>query len=375
VLPYVSVSPKTSDILDSPVFYWAGIDGNIYNPIEPLLATPDADVSVFFLAANQVRSPEPIADPWFAAHNNWTGWYLADYYVTVLACIDQNQICTDSSLDTCTSLVGQQQLTNATLDLEVSDLQLNILARFKKLYLDSATMADAVQGRGSSALQAAKTVYAGNGFLDQAALPINQWQIEVKTWFDVQMARLQRVFVDSAGGPDLASYIKGEWQPFNDLLCNSQLVPLPTGYQSMNFAAILLVLVIGIIFIVLGAVVPSAVVAISKRRRRDSPGWLAWTLDNKFQLQRLAQESAGWGVPWQRQLTTVPRAGGLGQVGGYRVASHGMDVSSIERPGLSLSMAQPYGPVVMEDVHETGYDGVAKSPVIASYAPVYTEEH
>jgi len=189
------------------------------------------------------------------------------------------------------------------------------------------------------------------------------------------MARLQRVFVDSAGGPDLASYIKGEWQPFDDLLCNSQLVPLPTGYQSMNFAAILLVLVIGIIFIVLGAVVPSAVVAISKRRRRDSPGWLAWTLDNKFQLQRLAHESAGWGVPWQRQLTTVPTAGGLGQVGGYRIAPQGVDVSLIERPGLGLSMAQPYGPVVMEDGLDTGYDGVAKSPVTASYAPVYTEEH
>jgi hypothetical protein len=90
----------------------------IWTPI-PSLDRTDADVSLFFLAANKMSYLAPVDDPWFSAHKGYNitqythnrtnssivGYWYTDYYVRVIACADQYRICNPST-NNCTALNG-----------------------------------------------------------------------------------------------------------------------------------------------------------------------------------------------------------------------------------------------------------------------------
>lgn len=63
------------------------------------LNTTHADVALFMLAQNAIIFNIPCDDPWMSAHipYNFTSLgisgYLSDYYLSLLGCVDQYQIC------------------------------------------------------------------------------------------------------------------------------------------------------------------------------------------------------------------------------------------------------------------------------------------
>lgn len=126
-----------------------------------------------------------------------------------------------------------------------------------------------------------------------------------------QLAYLQRSRVDLASGTHAHTASGYTLQPetqISQALCNAQKVPLPSGYQNFSLPGVLLVLVIGAA-VNLFAYSIDIVVGFVQRKWYNRPyAWLAWKLDTQLQLHRLAQENAGWGVPWTGQLSSAPAA-------------------------------------------------------------------
>lgn len=160
-----------------------------------------------------------------------------------------------------------------------------------------------------------------------AGLPSDQWMLELQNWFAVNMARLQHSVVEYATGPtDLGSL--GEVIPLAGVqtleqsLCNSQLVPLPVGYQNFGFLGIMIIVVLGGIMFVLGCIGPKLGCYIKERREHISDYALAWHFDEKLQLHRLAQKGAGWGTKWNIQMGAIPITASEERLGRYIIAKN-----------------------------------------------------
>lgn len=116
----------------SSVDYGSGDGPN--NTWFPVLAVSrdDADVSLIFLAANDILYTGLINDPIFQATkaagtydesgNNQT-LYTSDYYVNALGCIDQHQFCNPNN-DVCTDLNSYSTaVRSAWADLRLNSVQ------------------------------------------------------------------------------------------------------------------------------------------------------------------------------------------------------------------------------------------------------------
>src|SRR2546430_971756 len=95
-----------------PVYSNAGTNSG-WTPI-PTFNRTDADVSIYFLAANCLTYLSPVTDPLFSAtfQQNFSSLvvYVPDYDITVMRCADQYQICNPTN-QVCTSLGGQRILS------------------------------------------------------------------------------------------------------------------------------------------------------------------------------------------------------------------------------------------------------------------------
>lgn len=91
-------------------------------------------------------------------------------------------------------------------------------------------------------------------------------------------------------------------------LCKAQMIPLPSGYQNFSLPGVLIILAVGGLIIFCGYSIDVVVCFIQRKWLNRPYAWLAWKLDAQLQLHRLAQENAGWGLPWARQLDSAPAA-------------------------------------------------------------------
>src|SRR5437763_1529124 len=132
---------------------------------DPRLNQTDSDITLMMLSQNDIAYVSPSDDPWMPAHLHadstnlpeWIGehdvWY-GDYYVNLLGCIDQYQICNpnkDGSRGDCTKLAGQISVVQDVETLGFNLAQLWTVNSF----LERATYRGiyyAVEGRGAAAL-------------------------------------------------------------------------------------------------------------------------------------------------------------------------------------------------------------------------------
>jgi hypothetical protein len=254
------------------------------------------------------------------AEGNDVLYYLGDNYVNVLGCIDQHQFCNpsypgfDGSSTGCTSLTSYQGAIDDLNNLPLGDFQQATAGRFVSALIFE-TLYYSVSGRGASALRASEMVYD----LSQASLPNNQWTIEISNWFALILARLQQAVVEYATGPlDLppGGIVQSPDTVSNRALCLSQKVQATNGYQNFSTLGVAIILVLGTAIILLGVVIDKVVGFSQKRLKRGDYGRLAWALDEKLQLQRMAYEGAGWG-PWRRCNKSVPIKRNSAQLGRY----------------------------------------------------------
>lgn len=189
-----------------------------FQPIEEL-NRDDAEITLFFLAANNVLYTKAVNDPWFSAHRsagNFTSvsqegvaqLFYADEPATVLACANQEQFCRPGSKShrsdgggepICEPLMDGYDHGASVQSLWSDDekMQRYMGWTYDSYVLNSRSIRTIVRDLGIASL----TTRFGlqNGV--QGPLPDNQWQNEVKNWFETSLANLQRLFVEVAHGP------------------------------------------------------------------------------------------------------------------------------------------------------------------------------
>jgi len=293
----------------------AGFVGESWVPV-PAINRSDADISLLFLAPNAIRFEEPCDDPVFGAHilvsNNATSYYTSDLWVSVLACAEQHRVCNPTN-GVCTKPVGVDQLLPVAVAAD-SGLNFNLVqqgtidriayaADFTSVYYATYT-------RMQSALRAQETVTQ----LDQAPLPANQWMIEVGSWFDDGLARLQQSVQEYATGPTNIAAGSYLWQPGKDgnliqeALCYSQRINDTQDTMSFSVLGIAIVFIIGGIILATSLIIDSAVGWLQKKFHTGLHARRSWMVDDKLQLQKMIFQElhmGNWSTTKEEKVPTT----------------------------------------------------------------------
>ena len=132
--------------------------------------------------------------------------------------------------------------------------------------------------------------------------------IEVKSWFDTGLARLQSHMVEYAAGPQ--NTLEGSYvQKFNGLIsqsmCRNQKVRSTGGTINFSVLGLALVLIVCSALILTNLALETMVGFIQRKCRTGAYRHLQWIVDEKLQLQRMAFEAAGMGT-WSGGDAAVP---------------------------------------------------------------------
>lgn len=293
------------------------------------LRRDDADVSIVFMTANSISYDDMVHDPFFAAdqecksfnlddrnftyclsnsstycfpHSNPLTFMLIYVDVNVMACVDQHQFCNPNN-DQCTDLTSSNTAAELAKTIGMNSVQQFIITRFE-LQLVHSSLYSSLAGRGSSALRAQEFVHD----FQSDPLPDDQWMIEVDSWFNTGLARLQKFMVEySAGSQNLIDglHIIKPNDEISKSMCHNQLVHSTNDTISFSVVRLALVLIICSILIMTNLVLESTVGFIQRRLKIGGHRRLQWILDGKLQLQRMAFEEAGMGT-WSGGAAAVP---------------------------------------------------------------------
>ena len=196
-----------------------------------------ADVTLFFLSANDIMFAEQSNDSWYSAHvrssktigrTDMPGRmyvYYRDDPVRILGCASRYQFCNANlkSNVSCTPLTGISAVQPLVESLWQTEGQ-RALSRWSisAILNDAIGVWEVVMGLGVSSLTARNKHAA----VLQAGLPDNQWQLEVEHWFTATLAYLQRMMVEQASGSIDRNLLQGWRRPQiskENLLCGSQV--------------------------------------------------------------------------------------------------------------------------------------------------------
>ena len=282
--------------------YDDGLDFNVWTPIDELMRH-DGDVTVMFLAANSLLYLDEVLDPWFQATasentilQNGVGdtYYSSDYYTSPLGCVDQFQFCNPITTD-CTNLTSYYHAVYESWNLNMTPTQLVTIARMS-LDLGFETMDGAVGGRGPNALRAQESIsgiYSG-------PLPRNQWVVEVESWFQTGLAKLQQYTVQYAAGVPNAGpgfVVQRPNDTVTHNLCRNQKVSA-TGHDATSFSTlgIGIIIAVGGLLVLVNLSLDTIVGYLQSHGGRRTYQRDQWLYDDKLQLQRLAYEAVGLGT-------------------------------------------------------------------------------
>ncbi|KAK5946636.1 hypothetical protein PMZ80_000779 [Knufia obscura] len=271
-----------------------------FTPV-PAMNTTDADQSLVFIAANSVTYSEPCGDPIFSANSFYSSnssgiiseQYYPDYYVSVLGCSEQYRICNPEN-NKCTDNQGLMQLQGAFTanegGLDANDMQAAIIQRLLGA-LQVSTINDATSTRLGAALRASESLDG----LRQRYLPTNQWHIEVGSWFDEGLARLQQRTQEYATGP--ANVPRGSYVlapnpnitadiPFR-AMCYSQLVNDSSDTMSFSVVGMAVLFGVGGLIIFTSLTIDTIVGWLQLKLRKGLHARTEWLISDKLEMQRL----------------------------------------------------------------------------------------
>ncbi|KAI9779283.1 MAG: hypothetical protein M1816_003623 [Peltula sp. TS41687] len=244
----------------------------IFMPI-PDLQSPMADISLFFLSANDIDFVEPTDDSWYAAHVplnvNAPGGNLSVY-------LRDDPTKKQKSLISWFSTAIAYSVPNLKLIVEIL---------------------------GRSSLTSRYKLEGGN----QGPLPSNQWELEVQYWFSTALANLQMIMVDTATGPTDANLTPWLHRPQNReerLACRSQKIR-SDSFASFSTLGLVILLSVGGLIIIISFFLEFLVEWIQRRKNLGIYQRLEWVTNDTLQLQRLAHEELGFGT-WSRTAEDHP---------------------------------------------------------------------
>lgn len=222
--------------------------------------------------------------------------------VNVMACIDQHQFCNPRN-DRCTDLTSSLTAIDLADSIGMNPVQEFIVGRFSFQLLFSSLYSN-LAGRGVSALRAQEFVHD----LESDPLPDDQWMIEVESWFNTGLARLQKFMVEYAAGPqnviEGAQIFKAN-SSISKSMCRNQKVHSKGDTINFSVIRLALVLIVCSVLILTNLALETIVGFIQKRCKIGAYRRLQWIVDGKLQLQRMAFEQSGMGT-WSGGAAAVP---------------------------------------------------------------------
>lgn len=271
----------------------------------------DADIILYFLAANSIEYASPVDDPWFSAHRNLSyNTWASDSYQQALGCTDQYQICNPNT-GQCYPLdgfhsekprpqIGLNEYQNQTAAI-IMDMEAQISGP------------DVIEVLVQDALLASRLQQFVSGI--SSPLPDHQWMLEVSWWFAITLAHLQQAIVEYATGPSPEHLLNGQAVPLHvkgdpnstvtRAICNSQMIQSTGEYQNFSVLGLCCILVIGGTIMFVSLYIESLVGFVQRKLRMGQEGRSRWMADSYFQVQRMMYEGRGYGK-WKGHMDTVP---------------------------------------------------------------------
>ena len=193
--------------------------GNI--SLDSRLVRNDGLTTLLWLSAPGINYLEPVDDPWFEAHMianySFGEFFQSDYYVTLMGCVDQWQLCNNRT-NICSGWQanGSPNIDDSLFNFhDAEDLQVGLILYWAFNRLDIYHM---VEGRQASALNAQRFLSG----LTQTGFASNQSQVEIDTWFGASLAKLQLTILGiGIGDPNFntmgfVDVISNSSNPFRD---------------------------------------------------------------------------------------------------------------------------------------------------------------
>ena len=295
----------------------AGVEavGQFFTPVSQLYRT-DAQVTLLFLANNNVKYVEPVEDPWLRAdlpyvesllvedgvYENFT-FYTPREPVSVLGCTESWQWCnpnlndTDGSEGLCTDFtwpLGSYELANETLGISAE--QKELLYRLSNMFWDYMFY-NTVSQVGSLALLANQLIAGGSG----AGLPDDQWVREVDHFAGIMMtsAQLQCVgYVRGLGYPTPGQHLD-PIEPAAKWMCDNQMVERE-DFSSFNMLGVLMILCFGAVFFLVNLLQDTITNHFLYYSGKEPWSGEEWKSNNLLHIQSLAYEESGVGH-WDRE--------------------------------------------------------------------------
>lgn len=289
----------------------------LWTPIEPLQVA-DGDVNLVVLTSNSIQYLAPVEDVWFSASTpvdsgagNPTE-YAADVDIAVMGCVDRVQICNPNT-HACTVLSNLMDTIQAFEAVDLNDYQYVTAWRLIQVFGAVSTFYS-INGLGDNALLARRNVFQ----VISSGLPSNQWQIEVRGWFDTSLAKLQAYVVSYVTNTvDLGPHGTIHSPDANGLprervaasFCHNQRVLNTGGYQTFVFSGIMVIVCVGAFIILLSILAPHF---LTWGRRRSLFGKaheyceIARLADGRWQLLMTALRGSGDNENWVQTLTEHP---------------------------------------------------------------------
>ena len=338
-----------------------------FNPNSSLVRK-DADVSVISIDLDALYSG-PVDDLLYqASTTDSSGDWISDNPVGVMGCTEQHRFCDAEDSTKCTDLNGFYENGKSTLFTGTQGQ----VAGWLYYAIQNNFLWHMVQDLGEEALGA--SLFATQGFWrDSSPLPNGQWENEAVGWHQFIMARMQKLIVQIAAGPQVDSatgYTVANLEPYMEDYDDSELMLYDvcknvkirdSSFYSWNVIGVVVIIVVGVIIIATSLFLEPIVSRILKRTKRWRHKREDWIQDHVVHLQRHAYEKSVGHVSWKGHEDSVP------------TTEHRETFASLSRHSLN-SVAKPAGvysadaPTV--SVKTAGSPGI--SPSLAPSSPTFS---
>ncbi|KAF1963780.1 hypothetical protein CC80DRAFT_433639 [Byssothecium circinans] len=240
-----------------------------------------------------------------------TGSYLAQSF-SPFVCLERTRFCNPAA-DRCTPWDAFNNLLhlntsgvphyNLMHDLGLNDRQketVSLIGTVSAL----ATFAQVLQSIGGSSLLAQDKLLESAGTMSLAVEP-DQYRREIEHWFQIQLALLQRGFVERLYPPQVVDpFFIDNNEVHAVALCRAQMVH-QAEYVSYSVLGLVLVLVLGLLMIAASLGLEPGVRWWRERREVGAYEQMEWDTGELLHLQRLAYEASGQGT-WNDDYSSVP---------------------------------------------------------------------
>lgn len=283
-----------------------------FNPNSSLVRD-DADVSILPVFLDALYTG-PVNDLFFQASTDTPGeGWMSDNPVGVMGCTEQHQFCDASGSQECTALSGYWENGKTTM----FDGTQNEVASWLFYAIENNFLWHMAGDLGGDALAASLFVSQGS-WRDSSPLPDGQWQNEVVGWHQFIMARMQKLIVEIAAGPQIDSatgYTVADFGQYMEDFPRSELLIYDvcknvkirdSSFYSWNTVGVVVIIVVGLAIIFTSLFLESIVGFIQKRTRRWAYKRQDWIQDHVVHLQRHGYEKSVAHVSWTGHEHSVP---------------------------------------------------------------------